>query len=406
MAISLEGHIVAAGPQRAIRRTYAGRVGISQDVKIVLACSLSAALGVALLGTPIATSAANAETAAVLRPSTEGAVASLQRSVDSTDPANWSNTKLASRLMLVGVYGSGLGSIKPAVRKGLGGIVLFGAPPSNLGKQLAALRASAPGDRLLVSSDEEGGMVQRLTRLTGKMPTAKRIGQTMTPAQTQAYAYSYGKRLKALGVGTNLAPVADLKYPGSWTDRDGRAYKANPAANGRYVAAFARGMQAAGVMATVKHWPGGGAVVDTHKSAGKTPLWSSLLRRDLVPFRTAFAAGVGAMMISHAKVPGLSRGLPATQSAAALREARAQAGDRTLIVTDSLMMAAVTSAMRQSQSRAAVRALAAGADLALIQGNSSAARKAIADAIANGTIPRAQAIASARRVITAQQSWG
>ena len=159
-------------------------------------------------------------------------------------------------------------------------------------------------------------------------------------------------------------------------------------------------------MATVEHWPGGGAVVDTHKSAGTTPSWSALQRRDLVPFRAAFAAGVGAVMISHAKVPGLSAGLPATQSKSAFAAARSQAGDRTLIVTDSLMMAAVTKAMSQTQARAAVRALASGADLALVQGNWAAIRGAIADAIANGTIPRAQAIASARRVITAQQSWG
>jgi len=111
-------------------------------------------------------------------------------------------------------------------------------------------------------------------------------------------------------------------------------------------------------------------------------------------------------MISHAKVPGLSAGLPATQSKSALSAARSQAGDKTLIITDSLMMAAVTKAMRQTQSRAAVRAIAAGADLALVQGNWAATRSAIATAIANGTIPRTQAIASARRVIAAQQSWG
>ncbi|MFA7267213.1 MAG: glycoside hydrolase family 3 N-terminal domain-containing protein, partial [Candidatus Nanopelagicales bacterium] len=142
------------------------------------------------------------------------------------------------------------------------------------------------------------------------------------------------------------------------------------------------------------------------KSAGSTPPWSTLQQRDLVPFRAAFAAGVGAVMISHAKVPGLSAGLPATQSKSALSAARSQAGDKTLIITDSLMMAAVTKAMRQTQSRAAVRAIAAGADLALVQGNWAATRSAIATAIANGTIPRTQAIASARRVIAAQQSWG
>lgn len=382
---------------------YPGQVGETQDLKFVAACSMSAAVAVALLGAPTAASAEAAEpvTASLTSPASVPA-----RTADASDPATWSNKKLAARLLLVGAANSNLAAAKPAARAGVAGIVLFGTPQRSLARQLKSLRNAAPGDRLLVSSDEEGGMVQRLARLVGKMPTAKRIGQTKTPAQTQAYAFKYGKRLKALGVGTNLAPVADLKYPGSWTDRDGRAFKTDPVANGRYVTAFARGMQAAGVMATVKHWPGGGAVVDTHKSAGSTPAWATLQRRDLVPFRAAFAAGVGAVMISHAKVPGLSAGLPATQSKAALTAARSQAGDKTLIVTDSLMMAAVTKAMRQTQSRAAVRAIAAGADVALIQGNWSSARRSVAAAISAGTIPRAQAVESARRVLAAQQAWG
>ena len=349
---------------------------------------------------------ASADSASARVSVVESASSVIGRMPGGDDPTAWSNRKLATRLMLVGASNSNLTASKSAVLAGVAGIVLFGTPPRTLARQLRALRSAAPEGRLLVSSDEEGGMVQRLARLVGKMPTAKHIGQTKTPAQTQAYALKYGKRLKALGVGSNLAPVADLKYSGSWTDRDGRAFQAAPIANAKYVMAFARGMQAAGVMATVKHWPGGGAVVDTHKSAGTTPSWSALQRRDLVPFRAAFAAGVGAVMISHAKVPGLSAGLPATQSKSAFAAARSQAGDRTLIVTDSLMMAAVTKAMSQTQARAAVRALASGADLALVQGNWAAIRGAIASAIANGTIPRAQAIASARRVITAQQSWG
>lgn len=378
-------------------------MGDSQDFKSVAACSLSAAVAVALLGVP---TAASADTAKSIASSVEVAAPVATKTTDPNDPATWSNKKLAARLMLVGAANSNLSGSESAVRAGVAGVVLFGTPPRTLARQLKSLRAASQGGRLLVSSDEEGGMVQRLARLTGKMPTAKKIGQTKTPAQTRAYALRYGKRLKALGVGANLAPVADLKYPGSWTDRDGRAFKTDPVANGKYVTAFATGMQAAGVMATVKHWPGGGAVVDTHKTAGSTPAWSSLQRRDLVPFRAAFAAGVGAVMISHAKVPGLSAGRPATQSKAALKAARSQAGDQTLIITDSLMMAAVTKAMRQSQSRAAVRAIAAGADLALIQGNWLSARNAIASAIATGGIPRAQAVASARRIIAAQQSWG
>ena len=325
----------------------------------------------------------------------------------TNDPSTWTNQQLASRLLLVGVTAKKLSTIKPAVASGLGGIVLFNTPPKNLAKQLAGLRAIAPDNRLLVSSDEEGGNVQRLTSLIGKMPSAKSIGQSKTPAQTRALAFKFGKRMKKLGVGTDLAPVADLAYAGSWTDKDARAFKRNPTQNGAYVTAFAGGLADAGVMGTAKHWPGGGKVTDTHVAGGKTPAWSKLQKADLVPFRAAFAAGIGGVMVSHATVPGLRKGLPASQSKPALAELRRQAGDRTLIITDSLMMAAVTMVMEQTQSQAAVRALANGADLALIQtGKPSTVRNAVARAIDSGRFPREQAIASVRRVLAAQQTWG
>lgn len=311
--------------------------------------------------------------------------------------------QLAGRLMLVGVASTSLTQVHRVARDGIGGVVLFGTPPLNLRQQLRRLKALSPDGRLIVSSDEEGGQVQRLARLLGRLPSASTIGQTRSVAQARALAARYARKLAALGVTLNLAPVADVKYPGSWTDRDGRAYRTDPVENGRYVAAFIQGMHDGSVMATAKHWPGGGAVVDTHRSAGKTPAWSQLQRRDLVPFEAAFAAGVDAVMVSHARVPGLSGGLPATQSAAALDRLRGSIDDTTLIVTDSLAMAAVTGAMRQKQATAAVRAIAAGADLALIQGDTLAVRKALAKAIRDGRIPRAQAEASVARVLAAAQ---
>ena len=131
---------------------------------------------------------------------------------------------------------------------------------------------------------------------------------------------------------------------------------------------------------------------------------SKLKKRDLVPFQTAFAAGVGGVMVSHAVIPGLTGGIPGSQSRAALSVLRSQAGDKTLIITDSLAMAAVTTVMEQSQSQAAVRALINGADLALIQsGNPLKIRNAISRAIETGRLPREQAIDSARRILAAQQ---
>jgi beta-N-acetylhexosaminidase len=377
-------------------------VGISSEFKYVAACSLSAAVGVALIGIPAPASADQINGLAAVSAATR--VEPQNRPGALGDPATWTDKQLAAQLLLVGATSSQLKKVKSAVREGIGGIVLFGTPPANLASKLAGLRAIAPGNRLLVSSDEEGGRVQRLAALIGKMPSAKSIGQTKTPEQTRALAFKFGKRMKQIGIGTDLAPVADLAYAGSWTDTDGRAFKSNPKRNGVYVTAFAAGLKDAGVMATVKHWPGGGAVTDTHVAGGKTPRWSKLKKRDLVPFQAAFAAGVGGVMVSHASIPGLTGGVPGSQSRPALQALRGQAGDRTLIITDSLAMAAVTTVMEQSQSQAAVRALVNGADLALIQsGSPLKIRNAIIRAMENGRLPREQAVASARRILSAQQ---
>lgn len=322
------------------------------------------------------------------------------------NPATWPNGRLAAQLVLAGITMNSTSQAVSWARSGIAGVVLFGSPPASLRAQLLQLRANAPGRRFIISSDEEGGAVQRLSSLIGRMPSAAEIGRTRTVAGTRALARLFGARMKRLGVNYNLAPVADLLYPGSYMARDGRAFKSNPVINGRYVKAFSLGLRDAGVAATVKHWPGGGAVADTHIGAGRTPSWGSMQRRDLVPFRTAFAGGVDSVMVGHPSVPGLTGGVPASQSRPAFIALRQQAGPNAVIMTDALAMAAVTSSMRQSQGQAAVRAIASGADLALVQGiNPFTIVSKLAAAIRTGQIPRARAVASARRVLAAQERW-
>lgn len=318
-------------------------------------------------------------------------------------PATWSDRQLAAQLVLAGVGANSLSKTHSWSKAGVAGVVLFGNPPGNLKSKIKQTRAKSPARRLMVASDEEGGAVQRLARLVGRYPSAAKIGRTKTIRQTEALALGLGRKLKRLGVNSDLAPVADLLYRGSWTARNGRAFKSSPTQNGKYVAAFTRGLQRAGVSATVKHWPGGGAVADTHVGAGKTPTWSKVKRRDLVPFTVAFKAGAASVMMSHARVPGLTGGLPASQSPKAYRELRRQAGNNVVIMTDALAMAAVTKSMRQGQTQAAIRAIRSGADLALIQGaNPKTVINSIAKAISSGKIKRSQAVASAKRVLAWQ----
>ena len=150
-------------------------------------------------------------------------------------------------------------------------------------------------------------------------------------------------------------------------------------------------------MGTAKHWPGGGKVTDTHVAGGKTPAWSKLQR--LTSFRSVRHSRRGSAGHGESRNrPGPEQGPARVSVEASAREPAAAGGDRTLIITDSLMMAAVTMVMEQTQGQAAVRALANGADLALIQtGKPSTVRNAVARAIDSGRFPREQAIASVRQ---------
>lgn len=321
----------------------------------------------------------------------------------SNDPNNWTSQQLAGQLVMAGVQMSSLATAKTWVTNGIGGIVLLGTPPSNLGAQLAAVRASGPVVPF-VASDEEGGRVQRLKSVIYALPSAEAMGATRTTGQVQSLAYDYGRRMRALGVDFDLAPVADLKIDGYYIERSDRAFATSPSAVGAYTTAWFRGMRGARVLTSAKHWPGHGQASDTHTGGATTPPLSTMQSRDMVPFQTLMTNGVPSVMVGHLKVPGLTEtGTPASLSPTALRYLRQRLGGARLILTDSLSMAAITN-MGLSPADAAVRALRAGADMALVTSDPVPVIAKIKGAIDNGTYPRASAIASVRRVLAAKRT--
>lgn len=321
------------------------------------------------------------------------------------DPAGWTDRQLASQLVLAGYDMSRTDDALPWVREGLGGVVLFGRPPSDLAARLARLRAAGTVVPL-VASDEEGGQVQRLRDVLGALPSAETMGRTRTPAQVRALAASYGAGMARLGVDMDLAPVADLAIPGYYVEQTDRGFSRDPAAVAAYAGAWQAGMRSARVAPVAKHWPGHGQAANTHDRAATTPPLSTLERRDLLPFADLLRAGVPAVMVGHLQVPGLTEGgVPATLSPNAYRYLRARAGAR-LLMTDSLSMRAISIGMRLTPAQAAVRALAAGADVVLVDpgpGPGSVV-DAVAGALARGSYRRAAAVASVRRVLAVKRT--
>lgn len=292
-------------------------------------------------------------------------------------------------------------AIEHAAARGIGGVVLFGPSSPNLARTLARARAVAPrGNPPLIASDEEGGQVQRLSSLIYPLPSAETMGR-WSPARITRTAQDYGERMKALGVGVALGPVADIAVPGYFIATSGRSFSADPRQVGVDVNAWNDGLRAAGVLGVVKHWPGHGQATDTHVGGSVIPPWSTLRRRDLIPFNAAFAHHAPAVMVGHLRVPGLTEGSwPASESPTALRTLRAQAGTSVLIITDDLSMAASSTSLGITPTQAAVRSLIAGSDVAMVcWAPVDGVVSAVTVAIDDGRLPRSQAVASARRVL-------
>lgn len=314
--------------------------------------------------------------------------------------SRWPNVRLVEQLLAIPVDEHSLSVAREEVAAGAGGIVLTGTPPSNLALSIANLSHSAqPGVPPIVMTDEEGGEVQRLLPLVADVPTARSMGRLLTSAEIASLATRLARSMRNLGVGMDLAPVADVDArPGpSPTNADGtRSFSGVVNIVSTDALAFARGLAQGGVVPVIKHFPGlGGATGNTDLAAAQTLPWTTLVHNGLVPFVRAIAAGVPAIMVSNATIPGLSR-LPASLSRVVITgELRGRLHFHGLIMTDSLTTIAITSA-GYSLPQAVVAALVAGADMVLFN-----ARDDVLGAISSKIVASVLAALVARKITRA-----
>jgi beta-N-acetylhexosaminidase len=253
-----------------------------------------------------------------------------------------------------------------ALWRGLAGVTLFAsnmaAGPDALAALNRTLRAAAPD--MLVATDEEGGDVTRVWYDTGSpYPGNAALGAVDDVALTQRVHAAIGADLAALGINLDLAPCLDVLAAPRNPVIGTRSFGSDPALVARHGAAAVRGLQAAGVAACAKHFPGHGAtLLDSHAELAVVPDGlATVTDRDLPPFRAAVAVGVLAVMPGHLRVTGLTGDLPASLSAAAIALLRSSLGFDGVVVTDALEMRAVRDPF--GIPGAAVRAVAAGNDL-------------------------------------------
>jgi beta-N-acetylhexosaminidase len=300
-------------------------------------------------------------------------------------------------------------AVAPSVEQGAGGVILFGnAAPQDLAQSLATLVTQAPaGWGPLVMTDEEGGGVQRMANLAGSMPWPATMSATMSPAAVRLLAAQVGRRMAAAGVTMDLAPVLDLASgPGPdalHVDGPRSFSPASPTAT-TYGLAFAEGLEDGGVIPVVKHFPGEGAAsANTDDQPASTPPFSEIEQDDLLPFEAAIAAGLPAVMVGNASVPGLSPAPASLSQSVVTGLLRQQLGFTGLVLTDSLSATAI-SALGIGVPQAAVEAVAAGADMVLYtstdpNGTFEQVVQALVAAVTAGQIPMSVLDAAVTRVL-------
>lgn len=239
----------------------------------------------------------------------------------------------------------------------------------------------------LVGIDQEGGQLMAIGGGATELPGNMALGAARSTTLAKAAGRILGRELGALGCNLNFAPVLDLATRPQNPVVGLRAFGDEPELVARLGIAMITGMQAEGVMACAKHFPGhGNTLADSHHTAATVKRSLPQLKAlELRPFEAAFAAGLKAVMTAHVRYPSLDDE-PATFSRVVLHDLlRKQLGFDGLVITDALDMHALAAVAPELRAR---RALEAGADLAIL--GHIPDQEAIVDELAEASFPDAK----------------
>jgi len=261
---------------------------------------------------------------------------------------------------------------------------------------------------LLMGSDLERGAGNQISGAT-LFPTIMGLGASGSEELAYAMGRTTALEARALGLHMTYAPVVDVNVNPDNPIINTRAVGEDPDLVARIAAAFARGCQEHGLIATAKHFPGHG---DTDQDSHiLLPVIKGdrarLDRVALAPYRKLIESGVAAIMVSHLTVPALdpTPGLPATLSPAILTGLlRGEMGFQGLIVTDAMEMGGVSNAYAPAD--AALKAIQAGCDIVLLPLEPETVVASLREAVRKGTLSRERVDASVRRILEAKARLG
>ena len=302
----------------------------------------------------------------------------------------------------------------------LGGVILFTRnieAPAQVAEVAYEARRLGQSWPAWVSVDQEGGRVARLRAPCTEWPAMRALGRSGDPALVERFGRALARELRAVGVTMDFAPVLDVHSNPRNPVIGDRAFSEEPAQVAELGARLIRTLQAAGLAACGKHFPGhGDTSADSHDDL---PVVEQELPRiqevELEPFRAAIDADVAGLMTAHVRYPALDDVSPATLSRRVVTELlREEMGFSGLIVTDDMEMGAI--AKHCSVVEASRDAVAAGCDLVLLCGTDAARQAGVIEglihAAEDGVLPERRledAMTRQRRMkerfLAADQDW-
>jgi beta-N-acetylhexosaminidase len=304
--------------------------------------------------------------------------------------------QMAGQMIIVGFQGDdaddkSVKAVAAEIAAGDLGGVMYLKPNVKSLKAVKAMnelfRSSSPGLPPFLTLDQEGGAVERLTKAVGfeELPNAATVADNNSPAEAEDLYAGMARKVADLGFSVNFGPVADLNInPNNPAiGKFGRAYGKSAETVAAYDEAFIAAHHAAGLVTSLKHFPGhGSSADDSHEGfVDISKTWSPA---ELEPYQIMFADGYADMVmvghLYHKDYAGKGGGkLPASLSSAWIEGVlRGQLGFKGVVVSDDLEMGAIRKIYDLHDT--VVQAVNAGTDVLLFS-NTAAASGGLADRI-------------------------
>ena len=288
----------------------------------------------------------------------------------------------------------------------VGGVILFTDNVSPHGAagirrvvaQMQAAARAGGNPRLLIATDQEGGDVRRMPGPPRRSP--RELGKS-SPASIRTAGMTTGRSLRDMGIGVNLAPVADVPADAS-SFLGTRAFGSSSAPRVKAAVAFARGLQRAGVAATAKHYPGLGSSGARNTDLATVTLATprGAMERERAGFLAQVRGGTRLIMVSNATYLAYDRRRPAVVSPTIIRRLR-RGGFRGVVISDELRVPG----LRRYGVHAAAAATRAGVDVLLFANSDGESEyRALLAAVKSGGVRRRLVEQQVRR-IAALKRW-